>query len=1252
MSKTGRKVAAALMALVGVCTLFGAVACGKDNGKTEQQYTVTYVAGADDAYGETQTASYKKGDKFNLLAADTFERDGYTFTEWSDGTASYKAGAEYTMPEKNVTFTANWEEVNEPLPEGTETITSFADTALTITERNAKSHWTISYGENALNIVVNVEDKEVFSKGNIYQNDGIEVRVSKVQRVKGYSDGTISVLADVAGRVSVKNLKTTETVTDSGVTAEAKYLTIDGVHVAGYRITLAIPYSVTEITAANKDAALAVSLTNASNAANAGTATYKEFKTDVENVHTYFAVTDDNAYAENPDVIFAKNWGDAGSMKASRSWNVDSDDGSEAAHIFMEGNDYQDNYIYMYRSDETNMYAEMKIAVKGVMKMSNDKYDEWPKFGLTMTTTDGQTGFFYYVDAASNAATGAINSNAVNLGINKRTGGGWENGWSSIGKTVGTDASVYQGDNYITLGIYRQGGIFKLCLNGEEIYTYTCGIKENDIAYVGLASFNIKLDVKDYSVKTDAETLDKFKVQNTAIDHLFIGDSYVDTAFWYSFANQFGNLSAVNMGVGGTQIGYWTGMVGAVKALYTPSNIVVHIGVNDIDDGNTTGKTAITRLETMLDAYHEAFPEAKIYYITVEHNMMFTEKWAEYDVLNDWARDEVKNRQYLEVIDMAALITADENGSTQYWFGLDGLHYDVDGYGLWNREICKALGITDRISSNGFGDITSEGAPAFSYTAGWTVDANGVAHNAGNSYNRIGMESQLYLSNSYDANVYAEVEVSAAKCYAVDDYPKLGIAIRNERGTWFYALDAQKGNYQNDWTNVLYRPENYSSQWREEFKAWQNVGGAYRYSEGEFTKLVIAKYGTDLHLFGNNGRYVNSLYGVFGADEKVAVSVFTFNMDMYAKNAVVLTGDEAVAKFNSLKVYERAEGKSVDGNINDWTAEEKAYSIVIPATDGRSVTVYATLRDDGLYLFYDVIHNTFKTDDKAWHVNTNLEFRLACDGGLQRFASADGQMSRYEAATRQVVESKFVSVKEGSKQHTTAEVFVPYMAMDGVDKTSEKIMAGFAWKTGGENDTAWANGDFWCMPEADPGMRNVVVTQSGIKGGKARTVDGDLSDWTLTSAGANEGITAKMATLYNDEGLFVALELKSTAFNVTATNRDGDWWKNTNIEVRAVATNYEPVVARIMTYGGTLYHTGRVSSAAMKYTPAEEEGGEATLSIEFFIASEILSQSVSVGDGQLTIGRIAGQIYGTAATNSYNIFGSDIVVTKTAASAQ
>ena len=1092
-----------------------------------------------------------------------------------------------------------------------------------------------------MNIVVNVEDNEVFSKGNIYQNDGIEVRISKVQRVKGYSDNTISVLADVAGRVSVRNLKTTETVTDSGVTSEAKYLTIDGVHVAGYRITLSVPYSATEITAASKDAALAVSLTNASNAANAGTATYKEFKTDVENVHTYFAVTDDNTYAENPDVIFAKNWGDAGSMKASRYWNVDADDGSADAHITLEGNDYQDNYIYMYRSNEKNMYAEMKVAVKGVMKMSNGNYDGFPKFGLTMTTTDGQTGFFYYVDAVSDAKTGAINSNSVNLGINKRTGGGWEGGWSAIGKTVGANASVYQGENYITLGIYRQGGIFKLCLDGEAIYTYTCGIKENDIAYVGLATFNIQLDVKDYSVKTDAETLDKFKVQTTDVDHLFIGDSYVDTAFWYSFENQFGSLSAVNMGVVGTQIGYWTGMVGAVKALYNPRNIVVHIGVNDIDDGNTTGETAITRLETMLDAYHEAFPEAKIYYITVEHNMMFQKKWAEYDKLNKWAREQTTPRQYLEIIDMAALITADANGSTQYWFGADGLHYDVDGYGLWNREICKALSITDRISSNEFGDIaTAEGVPAFSYTAGWTVDTNGVAHNAGNSFNRIGAESQLYLSNSYAANVYVEVELSAAKCYAVDNLPKLGLAIRNERGTWYYAIDAQNGNYQHDWTNLLYRPEDYKSNWHEELKAWQNIGGAYRYANGEFTKLVIAKYGTDLHMFGNNGRYVNSLYGVFGENEKVAVSVFTFNMDIYAKNAVVLTGDEAVAKLNSLKVYERVEGKSVDGDMSDWTAAEKTNPYKIPATDGRSVTVYATLRDDGLYLFYDAIHNNFVNNKPAWYDNTNIEFRLACDGGSQRFASADGQMSRYEfwdkANSRQVVESKFVSVKEGGKQHTTAEVFVPYMAMENLDKTSANVMAGFAWKTGGEDSQGgWVAGDFWRGWDADPDNRNLIITHNGFLAAADKTIDGDLSDWSSETFTQKD--TYKWAGFLGTDGMYFAVEVKVADIRVTSqeewfTNaenkRESGWWKNTNIELFGMGTGHK--ASKVMTWNGQLYHTGFVTDAEMKYTHGDDVD---TLVFEVFVAFEHLN-GINADTQSMNI-NIGGQLWKNAGTNTW-----------------
>lgn len=85
-------------------------ACGgKPGGDEETKYTVTYVGG--DMGGGTAPTSgeYAEGETFTL-AQNTFTSETHTFTGWNDGAADYAAGATYTMPAKNVTFTAQWEE--------------------------------------------------------------------------------------------------------------------------------------------------------------------------------------------------------------------------------------------------------------------------------------------------------------------------------------------------------------------------------------------------------------------------------------------------------------------------------------------------------------------------------------------------------------------------------------------------------------------------------------------------------------------------------------------------------------------------------------------------------------------------------------------------------------------------------------------------------------------------------------------------------------------------------------------------------------------------------------------------------------------------------------------------------------------------------------------------------------------------------------------------------------------------------------
>ncbi len=75
-----------------------------DDGTT---YTITY-----DLNGGTGTlpteANKAAGATFVLAASTGLTKTGFTFDGWHDGTTKYEAGATYTMPEKNVTLTAQW----------------------------------------------------------------------------------------------------------------------------------------------------------------------------------------------------------------------------------------------------------------------------------------------------------------------------------------------------------------------------------------------------------------------------------------------------------------------------------------------------------------------------------------------------------------------------------------------------------------------------------------------------------------------------------------------------------------------------------------------------------------------------------------------------------------------------------------------------------------------------------------------------------------------------------------------------------------------------------------------------------------------------------------------------------------------------------------------------------------------------------------------------------------------------------------
>ena len=107
------------------------------NGKTEMQvgtltitqappvlYTVTF-AGGEEADGTAPDALSAVANAKIILPESNFTRTNYQFTGWAYGGKTYQPGDSFTMPTRDVTFTAQWQQtygititVQEPKPEG------------------------------------------------------------------------------------------------------------------------------------------------------------------------------------------------------------------------------------------------------------------------------------------------------------------------------------------------------------------------------------------------------------------------------------------------------------------------------------------------------------------------------------------------------------------------------------------------------------------------------------------------------------------------------------------------------------------------------------------------------------------------------------------------------------------------------------------------------------------------------------------------------------------------------------------------------------------------------------------------------------------------------------------------------------------------------------------------------------------------------------------------------------------------------
>ncbi|MDR2822695.1 MAG: GDSL-type esterase/lipase family protein [Acholeplasmatales bacterium] len=1037
----------------------------------------------------------------------------------------------------------------------------------------ANSVWNLTYSESAINISVLVKDLSLSTPANIFNGDAIEVSLSKVTRETGIVDGTLFIAVGASSNQIIKKYQNNNPVdyTSSNIVIEFTKFTIDGVYVDGYKVDISVKLEELGLSDSSKEVLVYPGLYNGTGTT-ANVNFYDGYDTNANETHTYPLLTDDNVLVKNPWHQIGFVFGDVFNLVHKAGWDLSHDDGSENSYAQIVTLN-QDNNLYMYKETGTDLLAEISF---NALSIHND--EKYGKFGIAVTDATGLNGFLFFVDAAGNGT----NMTGRSISVVNRVAGDWV--WSTISVLHNlSSADLYQGENYLSLKIYREKDIFKFYVNDIEVGIkgpFTGITKESDCV-VQINSFNIKLKVKDYYITSDAAILEDYKIVSEDIDYLFIGDSYIDTAFWTSYANSFASnleFSSANMGVGGTNTPYWISSVPTLSTIFNPRNIVIHIGVNDINDNLLSGEATLSLVTQLINSLQERYIDAKIYFITIEPNNFRVENYSKYQVVNDG----VRSISSVTLIDTAAALGGIPGNPVKQFFGIDGLHLNADGYAIFEKTIYEALDIErpSNLSSH-LGDYG-----LYAYSSGWKFGDEYV-ENIG------AKEQQIYFDGIRDTNFAASVDIYVGQNTAQDNFPKVGLAVKGSSKTLYFFIDVNVPR-DNNWGNYVIRESGGDWIWAEtDIRPYVNLRNVSY--NNNYKTLEIIKVGTSLY-FISDSKVVQYAENIFALDEELQVSVLTFNLNIRLKNATIYQGDDYREELKNYKIAEKT-GSLIDGDISDWTASSKSNPVVIPAFNGKEVLVYAYMAVEGIYIAYDALHGIYINNAPAWFNNTNIEFQLQAAG--TRASGASGWYSRWEeGGSRDIGVAKFKTTSQDLLYRTIAEVFVPWSMIDGFSYNNDYVKAGFAWKTPGDINALWSDTDFWFVAEADPGFRTKLITKNGFAVATVLTIDGDNSDWDETLL-ANEVVIVnadrnfKIQAYLAEDGIYGYFKVTTpTPLNINSTVNG--WWLNPNFEFWVY--NQDPSV-KLVVAGGKLSASGFVTESQFTYDDATN-----TLLIEYFIS--------------------------------------------------
>ena len=228
---------------------------------------------------------------------------------------------------------------------------------------------------------------------------------------------------------------------------------------------------------------------------------------------------------------------------------------------------------------------------------------------------------------------------------------------------------------------------------------------------------------------------------------------------------------------------------------------------------------------------------------------------------------------------------------------------------------------------------------------------------------------------------------------------------------------------------------------------------------------------------------------------------------------------------------------------------------------GRSVTVWAKIDDNGVYLFAEALTDTVVTDGAEWWQNHNFEFYL--NNGVQSYVNSKGasvgaSKSLYNYA--QQANGKYLS---------TVEVYVNKGHINGFNP--ESVTLNYAFKAPGELaryeymiNNQWDRSDWWRTNHSTPSRPNIEhvgigtmgvpecihITKNGIVHDCERaSIDGNLSEYEGKNAFngmGNDNAKFDFVGYVAEDGVYLGITIYQNALSASVP----EWWNNDNLEIK------------------------------------------------------------------------------------------------------